>query len=293
MGPNIAFLGTGLMGAPMARNLILAKYSLKLWNRSQEKLIPLVNIGGEATEFSESVVRNADIICMMRENGPVVEEVLFNQRLLDNIKKHAVVIDMSSIPPELAQEHSKKLGQLGIYHIDAPVSGGTTGADEGSLAIMAGGDFDVFNKIVDFFTPLGTATYVGPSGSGQIAKLANQIICGGYLTAVAEGLTLAAAGGANIAKVREALMGGFADSKVLQIHGNRMVDRKFEPGGKCHIFLKDLNTVLSTANKLDLELPTAKLVNEIYTEVCNLGWGDLDQAASLLAIENKNSSIKK
>ena len=131
---------------------------------------------------------------------------------------------------------------------------------------------------------------VGPSGSGQLTKLANQIICGGYLTAVAEGLTLAASGGADLSKVREALMGGFAESKVLQIHGKRMVDRTFEPGGKCHIFLKDLRTVLLTAENMNLDLPTAKTTTNIYNNVVNnLGLGELDQAASILAIESLNT----
>ena len=290
MKPKIAFLGVGLMGYPMAVNLINAGYQVSAWNRTYKKLLPLKNMGGQILKSPALAVKDADIICTMLENVNAVEEVLFNEKVLNNLKVNKTVVDMSSIPPESAQSHNSRLKKLGICHIDAPVSGGTTGAQDGTLAIMAGGEAEVFDKIYDFFNPLGKATLVGPSGSGQLTKLANQIICGGYLTAVAEGLTLAASGGADLSKVREALMGGFAESKVLQIHGKRMVDRTFEPGGKCHIFLKDLRTVLLTAENMNLDLPTAKTTTNIYNNVVNnLGLGELDQAASILAIESLNT----
>tara|TARA_Y100001970_G_scaffold35420_1_gene43751 strand:- start:2462 stop:3337 length:876 start_codon:yes stop_codon:yes gene_type:complete len=289
MKGKIAFLGTGLMGEPMAANLINSGYQVFVWNRSKEKTNRLKSIGGNIVSTPQNAVKDADIIFTMLENGSVVRDILFKSNLNNIIKSGATVIDTSSIPPDWAKEHASLLSKRGVAHIDAPVSGGTTGAIKGSLAIMAGGQVEEFKAVEDVFSPLGKVVYVGPPGSGQLCKLANQIICGGYLVAVAEGLHLASKGGADIIKVREALMGGFADSQVLHIHGERMVNREFEPGGKCRIFVKDLETVKETSNQLNINLQMADLIRKMYLDVVNLGFGENDQASILLAVEDSNS----
>lgn len=292
MSQRIAFLGLGLMGAPMAENLIAAGQEVTVWNRTASKTDALVALGARAELTAPEAFANADVVIVMLENGPVVEDVLFDSGASGAIPSGAVVIDMSSIPPGMAKDHAGRLAARGVGHIDAPVSGGTIGAAEGTLAIMAGGETATFEKIAGVFAPLGRATHVGPSGTGQLTKLANQVICGGYLAAVAEGLVLATAGGADPAKVREALMGGFADSKVLRLHGERMVQRDFMPGGKCQIFLKDLNTVLDSAGAMSLDLPTAILIRDLYRETCDLGAGETDQAGVLLAVEARNPKAR-
>ena len=292
MSQRIAFLGLGLMGVPMAENLIAAGQDVTVWNRTASKTDALVALGAQAEPTAAGAVANADVVIVMLENGPVVEGVLFDSGASDAISSGAIVIDMSSIPPGMAKDHAARLARTGVGHIDAPVSGGTIGAAEGTLAIMAGGEAATFEKIAGVFAPLGRATHVGPSGTGQLTKLANQVICGGYLAAVAEGLVLATAGGADPTKVREALMGGFADSKVLRLHGERMVQRDFMSGGKCQIFLKDLNTVLDSAGAMSLDLPTATLIRDLYSETCDLGAGETDQAGVLLAVEARNPDAR-
>ena len=284
--PKIALLGTGLMGAPMARRLLGAGLSLTVWNRSREKAEALVPHGARVAASPAEAAADADLVITMLDNGAVVTEVLFGSGLAEALPDGAIVIDMSSIPPSVARDHSRRLTALGKHHLDAPVSGGTVGAEAGTLAIMAGGEEDVFQRALPAFAPMGRALRVGPSGSGQLAKLANQAIVGITIGAVAEALLLAERGGADPAAVREAIRGGFAESRILDVHGLRMVERNFKPGAKSTTQIKDLETILATADELGLDLPLTRDTHRRYLELRDrLGGGDLDHAALFLQLE--------
>src|ERR1700733_3164253 len=244
---NLAFLGIGLMGAPMAANLLAGGFAVTAWNRARAKAEARARRGAKTAPSPAAAAQGADAVLTMLANGPAVEAVMFGALgAAAALSKGALVIDMSSAPPEMARDHARRLGKQGVDYLDAPVSGGTLGAAEGKLAIMAGGESRVFERALPLFARLGTATVVGPSGSGQLAKLCNQAIVGITIGAVAEALLLAAAGGADPAAVRQALMGGFADSRILAEHGQRMLNRRFLPGARVSMQIKDLDTVLAT-----------------------------------------------
>jgi 2-hydroxy-3-oxopropionate reductase len=284
---KIAVLGTGLMGAPMARRLLAAGFPVTVWNRTPAKAEALRAAGAKVAASAAEAVRDADAIITMLDNGAVVTEVLFGQGVADSLKPGAVVLDMSSIPPSVARDHAARLGKAGRLHLDAPVSGGTTGAEAGTLAIMAGGPVELFERALPVFTPLGRAVRVGPSGAGQLAKLANQTIVGITIGAVAEALLLAGKGGADPRAVREAIRGGFAESRILDLHGKRMVDREFTPGGKVTTQIKDIETILATAVEIGLDMPLTREVYRRYLDLRDrLGGGDLDHAALFLQLEN-------
>jgi 2-hydroxy-3-oxopropionate reductase len=284
---KIAVLGTGLMGAPLARRLLAAGFPVTVWNRTPAKAEALRAAGAKVAASAAEAVRDADAIITMLDNGAVVTEVLFGQGVADSLKPGAVVLDMSSIPPSVARDHAARLGKAGRLHLDAPVSGGTTGAEAGTLAIMAGGPVELFERALPVFTPLGRAVRVGPSGAGQLAKLANQTIVGITIGAVAEALLLAGKGGADPRAVREAIRGGFAESRILDLHGKRMVDREFTPGGKVTTQIKDIETILATAVEIGLDMPLTREVYRRYLDLRDrLGGGDLDHAALFLQLEN-------
>lgn len=285
MNTRIGFFGTGLMGTPMAKNLLDAGFQVTVWNRTREKAEALVPLGATVAETADEAARGAEVVVTMLENGPVVGEVLFECGVVGRLDRGAIVIDMSSIPPSTARQHAEQLKESGISHLDAPVSGGTIGAQDGALAIMVGGEEEPFRESCPIFQPMGRATYVGPTGSGQLAKLANQAIVGITIAAVAEALLLAQSGGADPAAVREAIGGGFAESRILAEHGQRMIDRNFEPGGRVSAQLKDLKTVLQTASELKLELPACKLICELYQKLADAGGVDRDHSALLLQLE--------
>ncbi|MBU2329657.1 MAG: NAD(P)-dependent oxidoreductase, partial [Alphaproteobacteria bacterium] len=199
-----------------------------------------------------------------------------------------VVVDTSSIAPPIAREHASKLADRGVVHIDAPVSGGVVGADAGTLAIMAGGDADIVAELAEVFVPLGRVTHVGGSGAGQICKLANQQIVAITIGAVAEAMMLVEAGGASREKFREAIRGGFAESRILDLHGQRMVDRNFKPGGLSRLQLKDLNAVAAMAEVFKLELPLTADIRQAFETFVAEGNGELDHSALLLHLENIN-----
>jgi 2-hydroxy-3-oxopropionate reductase len=275
------------MGAPMARRLLEAGFPLTVWNRSVEKAAPLKDAGAKVAASAAEAVAEADFAITMLDSGSVVTEVLFGQGAAAALPKGSVLIDMSSIPPSVARDHAGRLVAEGRQHLDAPVSGGTVGAEAGTLAIMAGGPEDVFRRALPVFAPLGRAVRVGPSGSGQLSKLANQAIVGITIGAVAEALLLAEKGGADPKAVREAIRGGFAESRILEVHGKRMVDREFIPGAKATTQIKDLETILETAREIGFEMPLSK---EVYTRYLDLrdrlGGGDLDHAALFLQLES-------
>ena len=287
--PSIAFLGTGLMGAPMCQNLLSAGLPLTVWNRSLAKAEPLAKRGAVVADSPQSAAADADVVITMLSDGPAVSAVMFEQGAADAIREGATHIDMSSIGADEAIEHAKRHAERGVRYLDSPVSGGTRGASAGELAIMAGGDAETFAAMQPVFAALGQATHVGPNGCGQLAKLANQIIVAITIGAVSEALILAGGGGADLAKVREALQGGFASSRILTEHGQRMVDRAFEPGGPAKFQLKDLHNALSAADRLDLELPITKLLHGLFDAMVQSGKGDMDHSGLLTHLEALNN----
>lgn len=287
---QIAFLGIGLMGRPMAINLLKAGHKLTVWNRTQSKAETLVSHGATLAQTAAEAIADADITITMLENGPIVDQVLFNPAANITFKPGSTLIDMSSIPPELAKQHYRRCLALGINYLDAPVSGGTVGATQATLSIMAGGEKTVFDASQPIFSALGKSTYIGPAGAGQLAKCANQAIVGITIGAVAEALLLAAEGGADPAAVREALMGGFASSRILELHGQRMIDREFNPGATSRVQLKDLRTILDTARAEDLTLPLAQQTFNQYQELVSKGFENVDHSGLLLQLEMLNGN---
>lgn len=286
---RVALLGTGIMGAPMAANLAKAGFAVTVWNRTAEKAKPLEALGATVAADPSTAVAGADAVITMLADGPTVDAVLFGPGgAAAALADGALVVDMSSIPPATAKVHAARLAERGRGYLDAPVSGGEVGAKAGTLAIMAGGTAADFARAAPIFAPLGKATHVGPAGSGQVAKLANQAIVGITIGAVAEALLLAEAAGADPAAVRQALMGGFADSRILQVHGNRMVERTFVPGGKVSTQVKDMATIVGVARDLGLDLPFSELGRTLFTALEARGEGLRDHSALFLELAHRN-----
>lgn len=285
--PHIAFLGIGLMGSPMVRNLIDAGYPMTLWNRTATKCDPFADQAIIA-DSPATAVQQADIVITMLENGTVVDDVLVGQGAIDNLEAGAVLIDMSSVQPSLARTHAELVSKQGASYLDAPVSGGTVGAEAASLSIMVGGEPEDVEKARSVFDVLGKPTRIGPVGSGQLAKLANQAIVGITIGAVSEALLLAARGGADPTAVREALMGGFAGSRILELHGQRMIDRDFAPGAPARIQLKDMRMILDEARAENLTLPLTQQVHNEYLALLANGHSDADHSGLLLELEHLN-----
>ena len=286
--PRIAFLGTGSMGLPMARRLCEAGVALQVWNRTPAKADSLVALGAAVHPQAAAAVKDADIVVGMLENGAVVEDVLFAQDVAAAMKPGALFVDMASIKPREARDHAARLGAMGIAHIDAPVSGGTGGADQGTLVIMAGGKAAEFERVLPIFRIFGRATHVGSHGAGQLTKLANQMIVGITIGAVAEALLFASKGGADMAKVREAITGGFADSRILPVHGERMVTRDFAPRARMAIQLKDMRNALATAEEIGFDAPVTTLFEQLYAEGVAHGLSDLDHSGLFVELASRN-----
>ena len=289
MKSTIAFLGTGLMGEPMCHNLLEAGLPLTVWNRSPEKTNCLAKRGAKVADTPNDAVVGADVVITMLSDGPAVTELMFERGVADKISNGATRIDMGSIGADEAIDHAKRHAAQGVSYLDAPVSGGTRGAATGELAIMAGGDAETFVAMQPVFAPLGQATHVGPSGCGQLAKLANQVIVAITIGAVSEAFILAGGGGADRAQVREALQGGFASSRILSEHGQRMVDRTFEPGGPAKFQVKDLRNALKAAGQLGLDLPITKLIHKLFDDMVNSGKADMDHSGLLTHLEELNN----
>lgn len=283
--PPLAFLGIGLMGKPMASRLLQAGYRVSAWNRTRSKAEVLTPLGAEVAGEPGEAVRNADIVITMLEAGPAVEQVL--DLALAALRPGALVVDMSSTRQSEAKEFHAKLAARGVGFIDAPVSGGVLGAEAGTLAIMAGGSASDFAKAEAVLQIMGRPTLVGGPGCGQLAKLCNQLIVGGTLSIVAESLLLAEAGGADPAAVRAAIRGGFAESRILEVHGQRMLERNFMPGGQVKSQTKDLDNVLAAANAAGVKLPVTELVTDCFRSILDIA-PNADQSAALLALEKLN-----
>lgn len=285
---SIAFLGLGSMGLPMARRLCEAGYALQVWNRTPGKADSLAALGAVVHGSASSAVASADIVVGMLENGLVVEEVLFARGVAETMKPGALFVDMASIKPREARDHAARLGALGIAHLDAPVSGGTAGAEQGTLVIMAGGKAADFERALPVFQVFGRATHVGSHGAGQLTKLANQMIVGITIGAVAEALLFATKGGADMAKVKEAITGGFADSRILQVHGQRMVERDFSARARLSIQLKDMRNALATAQEIGFEAPVTALFEQLYADGAEHGLSDLDHSGLFVELASRN-----
>lgn len=284
---KIGFIGIGLMGFPMAKNILKSGYELKAFNRSLAKAEALEKFGAEISKTVGELVKNSDIIITMLTDDKAVDEIMESSHFLENLKPGSIVIDMSSIKPITAKKHEKNLGLKKIEYLDAPVSGGTVGAEEGSLAIMIGGDQKVFKEAKDLLKTMGNPTLVGPVGSGQVSKLANQIIVGVTIGAVAEAITLCEKAGVDGEKFIKALSGGFADGKILQNHGKRMIVKDFSPKGKVSTHLKDMNNILDCANNFKTNLPISNLIQSMFKSLDDNGNGNDDHSALYKEINKK------
>ena len=281
---TVGFIGTGLMGMPMAKNILTKKFKLHVWNRTPGKALELKKKGAKIFDDIKDLVHNSKVIVSMRANDDVCKAVLI-KKIQPYLKKGQIVIDMSSTTQNTALEIGKALKKKSVFFLDAPVSGGTIGAEKGTLAIMVGGDKKIFNVMMPLFKSMGTAIYVGKTGCGQVAKLANQTIVGISIGAVSEALILAEAAGADPKAVREIMLQGFAGGPILKNHGLRILNKNFKPGGKASTQLKDMNNIISTAKKYKLNLPIAKKVQELYAKTVKSGRANLDHSALYLFIK--------
>ncbi|WP_342616925.1 NAD(P)-dependent oxidoreductase [Rhodoferax sp. GW822-FHT02A01] len=286
---RITFLGIGLMGFPMARRLCEAGHSVRVWNRSIAKAQRLLPFGATVCASAPEAVQDAEYVVTMLDNGPVVGQVLFDAGTASAMQPGALVVDMSSIKPAEARDHAQRLLAMGLRHLDAPVSGGTIGAEQGTLAIMAGGNLQDFEAARELLTVLGRPTLVGPHGCGQLAKLANQMIVGITIGAVAEALLLCEKGGADMAQVKAAITGGFADSRILQVHGQRMVERDFTARARLTVQLKDMRNALGTASELGFDAPITAALEQLYADGVAHGDADLDQSALFVELARRNT----
>ena len=281
---RIALLGVGLMGLPVGKRLLGAGHAVHAFNRTTAKAERLAASGAAVAGDAASAVGDADTVLILLHDGPAVEGVLFQPDTLAALRPRTLVIDMSSIRPAEARDHGARLRALGVDYLDAPVSGGTVAAEEGRLSIMAGGEAAAYERARPIFEALGRPTHVGATGAGQLAKLANQMIVGATIGIVAEALVLAERAGADPARVRQAIRGGFAESRILELHGQRMVDRDFEKRGSVAVQLKDLENAADAARQLGIELPITARVASLYADAAANGLAEMDHSALFLEI---------
>jgi 3-hydroxyisobutyrate dehydrogenase-like beta-hydroxyacid dehydrogenase len=294
---RIAVLGTGIMGAHMAVRLAQAGFPVTVWNRSADKAARLMPFGVRIAGSPSSACADADVVIVMLSNGPVVEEVLFSadhtgKKPAEAMAAGSVLVVMSSIPVETCRTQAPRLAVRGVSYIDAPVSGGEPGARDGTLAIMAGGDAKAIERIADVFAAMGRVTHIGPVGTGQMTKLANQIIVGATMVGVAEALHFAAKGGADPAAVRKALMGGFAESRILNIHGERMVERNFVPGGPAEYQLKDMRTAQALAAASGMHFTLLDCLVGMFGDMIDRFGTGYDVAGILQEVERRSGAAQ-
>ena len=283
---NIGFIGLGIMGAPMAVNLIKGGHTLYAYTRGETPK-SVTEAGARVCADSAEVARQADIIITMVPDTPHVEDALFGENgVAAGLSKGKIVVDMSSISPVATKDFAKRINALGCEYLDAPVSGGEVGAKAASLTIMVGGSEASFAKVKPLFELMGkNITLVGGNGDGQTCKVANQIIVALNIEAVGEALLFASKAGADPAKVRQALMGGFANSRILEVHGERMVKRTFDPGFRIELHQKDLNLALTTARQLGVSLPNTATAQELFNACSAHGGAKWDHSGMVRALE--------
>ncbi|MBN2437934.1 MAG: 2-hydroxy-3-oxopropionate reductase [Deltaproteobacteria bacterium] len=284
---ELGFIGLGIMGKPMAEHLLKAGNTLYVYDVVPQSVADLTQKGAIACASSREVAGKTGIIFVIVPDTPNVEEVLFGKNgVAEGVKKGSIVVDMSSISPIATKEFAKKLKAIGVEMLDAPVSGGQVGAENASLSIMVGGSAEIFEIIRPYFELMGkNIVLIGGNGDGQTCKVANQIIVALNIEAVGEALLFASKAGADPAKVRTALMGGFADSRILQLHGERMIKRTFQPGFRIRLHQKDLNLALESARKMGMSLPNTATAQELFNSMAAHGGSDLDHSALVQALE--------
>lgn len=285
---KVGFLGLGIMGRPMALNTLKAGHEVVVWARRADSMLPLAEAGARIATSPAEVARQVDVVISMVADAPDVEQVMLGENgVASGAQAGLVAVDMSTISPSAAKDIAAKMKARGIEFVDAPVSGGEVGAIAGTLSIMAGGSEAAFAKAKPAFECMGkNIVHIGDSGAGQVAKACNQIMTGMGVMAVAEALCFASKAGANPAKVREALLGGFAYSKILENHGQRMIDRNFKPGFKSWMHQKDLNIVMQSAHELGLMLPGSAMTAQMFNAMVGSGLGEEDSIAVLKLLEN-------
>jgi 2-hydroxy-3-oxopropionate reductase len=287
MSERVGYIGLGIMGRPMALNLLKAGHELWVFARRAEAAAPLVTAGATGCGSPREVAAHADFVFTNVSDTPDVEEVLLGPSgVLHGARPGSVVIDNSTILPSATRRIAKVLQGMGVEMLDAPVSGGEQGAVDGTLSVMVGGAAPAFERALPLLRAIGrNVVHVGDNGAGQVAKACNQVVIAQTVAAVAEGLLLATAAGVDPAKVREALLGGFAASRALEVHGRRMLDRNFAPGFMARLHQKDMRIVLETAHELGLPLPGAALVTQYVNALVGRGDGALDSSALATVLE--------
>jgi len=284
---KIGFIGLGVMGKPMAGNLLKAGYSLVVHNRSRESVKELVSLGAEEAFSPKEVASRSELMITMLPDSPDVELVALGaDGLIEGVSEGDIYVDMSTIAPPVAIRIAKAMAEKGVRCLDAPVSGGDVGAQQGTLSIMVGGDEDLFNEVRPIFEVMGkTITLCGPNGAGQTVKACNQIQVALNLIGMAEALVLGAKAGVDPAIVLQVLSGGFAQSRVMDVRGPRVIKRIFEPGFKSKLHYKDLNIIREAARAYGASLPASALAHELFSAMQAQGWGDLDHSAVIRVIE--------
>ncbi len=284
---KLGFIGLGIMGKPMAGHLLAAGHAVHIYDVNPEPVEELATKGAVVCSHSKEVAQKSDVIFIMVPDTPDVEAVLFGKDgVAEGVRSGSIVVDMSSISPIATKEFAKKLAAPGVKMLDAPVSGGQVGAEKATLSIMVGGQPDVFEQIKPYFELMGkNIVHIGENGDGQTCKVANQIVVALTIEAIGEALLFASKAGANPEKVREALLGGFAQSRILEVHGERMIGRNFNPGFRIRLHQKDLNLALQAARSLGLSLPNTATAQELFNAVAAQGGSDLDHSAMVLALE--------
>lgn len=292
MATKLGFVGLGIMGRPMALNLRKAGHALAVYARRADSMKPLVEAGATACGSPQEVAASADITFICVADTPDVEQVILGDKgLLQGARKGSVVVDMSTISPVATRRYADELGRCGAEMLDAPVSGGEVGAINGTLSIMVGGKPAVFERVKPYLDAMGkNIVLVGANGAGQVAKACNQIVVAVTIQAVAEAMTFARKQGVDAGKVRDALLGGFAGSKILEVHGKRMLDNDFRPGFKTRLHQKDLKIVIDSAHQLGLTLPATALVAQNMNSLMGTGDGDLDSSALIKVLERMTAS---
>jgi 2-hydroxy-3-oxopropionate reductase len=285
---SIAFLGTGIMGVQMARRLAQAGHKVTAWNRSRDKAAVLEQYGASVADTPAEAAKGAEYLVCMLSDGPTCDDVLLKKGAVAALAKNALVIVMASIPVDTAQAEAKACIALGRRYIDAPVSGGEGGARDGTLAIMAGGAAADVAEAKPILEAMGRPTHVGPAGMGSLAKLCNQMIVANTIATISEAMLLAKQGGADPAAVRQAIAGGFADSTILRLHGERILARNFKPGGPAKHQLKDCRTAMASAQAAGLELPVSQLVRQLYEDMVAHGDGEIDHSGLYRELERRN-----
>lgn len=289
---KVGFIGLGLMGRPMALNLLKAGHELSVWSRRNESMTPLVQAGATACSSAAEVASRSEVVISMVADAPDVEQVALGPNgVADGAQAGLILVDMSTIAPAAAQSIAGRMAERGVTMLDAPVSGGEVGAIEGTLTIMVGGDEVDFRKVKPLFEAMGkTVSLIGTTGAGQVAKACNQILTGVGVAAVAEALNFAQKSGVDAARVRDALLGGFAYSRILENHGKRMLERNFRPGFKAWMHQKDMRIVLEEAHRLGLALPSSAATAQMFNAMVGSGLGEEDSVAMLKLLERMSGA---